>query len=254
MSRLTSQSAELPDVSRMKRPPRYLLHPLRPTARAVIRTRYEVRLHDPERVPLEGPVIFAANHVGVIDGPLLAIFSPRPVHALTKAEMFDHWFMGPFLRASGQIRLDRYETDPAAVKQSLRVLEAGATVGVFPEGTRGAGDLKRFHRGAAYLGLVTGAPIVPVIMLGTREPGGHTGSIPSRGARLEMCFGEPFVVEAQPWPRTREAVGEVSSRLRERMLDDLHRAIATTGRALPGPLPAGERERDPGGGVTEQSQ
>ncbi len=38
----------------------------------------------PSRCPPTGPVIFAANHVGVIDGPLLAIFAPRPVHALTK--------------------------------------------------------------------------------------------------------------------------------------------------------------------------
>ena len=45
-------------------------------------------MHGTERVPRTGPVIFASNHTGVIDGPLLAIFSPRPAHALTKVEMF----------------------------------------------------------------------------------------------------------------------------------------------------------------------
>ena len=54
-----------------------------------------------------GPVIFAANHVGVVDGPLLAIFAPRPVHALTKVEMF-RGRLGRFLRASGQMPLDRF--------------------------------------------------------------------------------------------------------------------------------------------------
>ena len=47
-----------------------------------------MRVHGAEHVPRTGPVIFAANHIGVIDGPLLAIFAPRPVHALTKIEMF----------------------------------------------------------------------------------------------------------------------------------------------------------------------
>ena len=115
-------------------------------------------------------MIFASNHVGVADGPLLAIFAPRPVHALTKEEMFEGR-LGPFLHASGQINVDRFNTDPAAVKACLRALRDGAAVGIFPEGSRGAGDLGRFHRGAAYFGLVTGAPIVPVTMLGTPRTG-----------------------------------------------------------------------------------
>lgn len=245
--------ADLPATTETRFPSRYLLHPLRPVARAVVRSRYDVRLHDREHVPTEGPVIFAANHIGVLDGPLLAVFAPRPVHALTKAEMFESRFWGPFLKASGQISLDRFATDPAAVKQSVRVLRDGGAVGIFPEGARGPGDLGRFHRGAAYLSLVTGAPIVPVIMFGTRVAEGHTGSVPPRGARIDMCFRAPFTSGMRPWPRRREIVGRVSDDLRQRMLDDLYQASATTGRTLPGPLPAGERERDPGGGVTEQS-
>ena len=117
-------------------------------------------------------MILASNHVGVADGPLLAIFSPRPVHALTKQEMFEGR-MGRFLRDAGQIPLDRFNSDPAAVKACLRVLRDGGAVGIFPEGSRGAGEFDRFHRGAAYLALVSGAPIVPVIQFGTREPGGR---------------------------------------------------------------------------------
>ena len=45
-------------------------------------------MHHTDRVPADGPVIFASNHVGVIDGPMLAVYAPRPVHALTKVEMF----------------------------------------------------------------------------------------------------------------------------------------------------------------------
>lgn len=243
---------QLPRSDRIRHPETTRLNRLRPTARSIIRRRYRVALHHPERVPASGPVVFAANHVGVIDGPILAIFAPRPVHALTKREMFDGR-LGTFLYKAGQIPVDRFRTDPLAVKTSLRVLRDGGAVGVFPEGGRGAGDLELFHRGAAYLAMVTGAPIVPVIMLGTREPGGHVNSMPTRGSTIDVAFGEPFVVETSPWPRTRSAVGEASRTLRERMLHDLDAARELTGRQLPGPLPAGEHEPDPGGGVTEKS-
>lgn len=240
---------ELPRTDTTPHPPRLMLEKLRPTARWLIRRRYGVTVHGAERVPATGPVIFAANHIGIIDGPLLAIFAPRPVHALTKIEMFQGR-LGRFLHLSGQIPLDRYSADPQAVKQGLRVLRDGGTVGIFPEGHRGAGELERFHRGAAYLALVTGAPVVPVIMIGTREPGGHTNSLPDRRARIELVFGAPFTLEQMPWPRRRSDVESASLRLRDRMLDDLREALVTTGRSLPGPLPSGEQEPDPSGGVT----
>jgi 1-acyl-sn-glycerol-3-phosphate acyltransferase len=249
---MTSAHQQLPRTDRIRHPETFRLTRLRPAARSIIRRRYKVRSHHPERVPMSGPVVFAANHVGVIDGPLLAIFAPRPVHALTKLEMFTGK-MGQFLLKAGQIPLDRFRTDPRAVKTSLRVLRDGGAVGIFPEGGRGAGDLERFHRGAAYLAMATGAAVVPVIMIGTREPGGHSDSMPPRGSVVDMYFGEPIAFETTPWPRTRAAVGEASRRLRERMLRDLDAALELTGRQLPGPLPAGEHEPDPGGGVTEKS-
>lgn len=242
---------ELPRSDRTPAPRRLMLHGLRPIARRVIRRRFEVRVHGSEHVPTTGPVIFAANHVGVMDGPILAIFAPRPVHALTKVEMF-RGRTGRFLRGAGQIPLDRFNADPAAVRTCLRVLRDGRAIGIFPEGSRGAGDLQRFHRGAAYLALVSGAPVVPVIFLGSREPGGHTNDLPRRGGVVDMVVGQPVTHDALAWPRTREQVERTSLLLREHLLATLAHARALTGRDLPGPLPASEVELDPPTGVTEQ--
>jgi 1-acyl-sn-glycerol-3-phosphate acyltransferase len=242
---------EPPRSDRVPSAPRYLLHPLRPIARALIHLRYRVRVADPGNVPASGPVIFASNHIGVIDGPLLAIFAPRPVHALTKIEMFKGR-LGSFLWHSGQIPLDRFNPDPRAARLCVRALREGRAVGIYPEGTRGAGDLERFHRGAAYLALVTGAPVVPVTMLGSREPGGTNSSLPRRGATIDIVFGEAWRTEQSPWPRTREHVEKASLLLREHMLVQLDRARASTGRELPGPLPSTDVEPDPATGVTDQ--
>lgn len=238
----------LPRTDGTPHPRRYLLHPLRPVARWLLRRRYRVVVHHAERVPATGPVLLAANHAGVIDGPLLAVFAPRPVHALTKSEMFEGR-LGGFLRRSGQVPLDRFRTDVAAVRSCLRVLRDGGVVGIFPEGRRGSGELERFHRGTAYFALAAGATVVPVSLFGTREPGGASGSLPARGATLDLVVGQPLGVPHQPWPRTREQVEELSRSLWRHMRAELDVARRETGRRLPGPLPPGDLEPDPATGV-----
>jgi 1-acyl-sn-glycerol-3-phosphate acyltransferase len=234
-----SAHLERPRSDVVRQPHRWLLRGGRPTARWIIRRRYDVRVVHPERFPKHGPVVVTANHIGIIDGPLMAIFAPRPVHALTKIEMFDGR-LGRFLRLTGQIPLDRLQTDPLAVRTALRVLREGGTVGVFPEGTRGNGELECFQRGAAYLAMVTGAPVVPLTFIGSREPGGHTNSLPPKRARIDIVVGEPISVDAVPWPRLSAAVAALTDDLHQQMLTGLKDALADTGRALPGPLPPGE--------------
>jgi 1-acyl-sn-glycerol-3-phosphate acyltransferase len=194
-----------------------------------------------DRVPRTGPVIFAPNHSGWLDGPLLVITSPRPVHALTKQEEFAGP-LGLVLRGAGQIRLDRLNVDPAAVKACLKVLDGGGAVGVFPEGTRGSGELESVRRGAAYLALVSGAPVVPVTFFGTREPGGASSSVPGRGARFDAVYGDPVYLDKQPWPRTRDDVLRATTLLAGRLREHLAHAKELTGRSLPGPLPVPEEE------------
>ena len=246
-----SDHTALPRSDRTPFPPRFLLHALRPLARALVTRWYDVRVHGGDLVPDSGPVILAANHLGVLDGPLLAVVASRPVHALTKEEIF-RGPLGPFLRRSGQIPLDRFSSDTAAVKQVLRVLRDGGTIAIFPEGRRGDGELERFHRGTAYFALVSGAPVVPVVLFGTREPGGRSGSLPRRGARMDLVFGAPYTVPAVPWPRTKDQVEHTSMLLREHLLVHLAAAKAVTGRQLPGPLPPGDLDPDPATGVTDQ--
>jgi 1-acyl-sn-glycerol-3-phosphate acyltransferase len=243
------RATDLPGSSR-RHPARYLLYPLRPVARLVIRRRVKVRISHGEKLPTKGAVILASNHVGVADGPLLAIFAPRPVHALTKQEMFKG-FMNGFLLGAGQIPLDRFNADPLAVKRCLKVLRSGRVVGIFPEGSRGSGEFDRFHTGAAYLALVTGAPIVPVVQFGTREPGAKSGSLPTRGETVDMVFGDPIRFPRTPWPRHKRDVAARSVELREHLIAHLQAAKQLTGRELPGPLPGEESDPDPATGITD---
>lgn len=227
---------DIPRTHDAVHPSHRLLRVLRPAARSYFRHRYDIHVHAGELLPAHGPYILASNHIGLLDGPLMVAFAPHPVHALTKKEMFQG-HTGRFLRAVGQIPLARYDVDPAAVKDCLRVLRDGGVVGVYPEGTRGDGELGRWHNGAAYLAMVTGAPVVPLVVFGTRETGGHTDSVPPRGSRFDFVYGAPVYLEQQPWPRTQAEVRRTAAELRKRFADHLVHAKALTGRSLPGPMP-----------------
>jgi len=229
-------SPDLPRTDDLRHPATWMLDNFRWFGDWGVSRRYDVHVSGGEHVPATGPVIFCSNHIGIADGPLLTMYSPRPVHSLTKVEMFQG-FMGGFLRWAGQIPVDRSIADLSAVRAGLRVLEEGHAFGIYPEGARGAGDLQRFTHGAAYFALVTGVPVIPVIMMGSRLPGHRQSQLPPRGSRIDITFGTPFQVAAQPWPRTREQVRDTSKLLQEHMLVTLDGARATTGRDLPGPLP-----------------
>jgi 1-acyl-sn-glycerol-3-phosphate acyltransferase len=239
--RLSSAHQELPKSAGVPHPAHVMLHRLRPPAAAIVRRRWDLTVRGAERMPATGPVVVVANHIGFMDGPLMAIVSPRPVHLLAKHEMY-HGALGRFLSASGQIPVERRGADPAAVKRALRVLRDGGAVGVFPEGTRGAGEVDRVKPGAAYLAMATGATIVPLVFLGTRLPGGSNNSVPAPGSPFVMSFGPPIEVVHRTWPRRQPETHALSEQIREALLRTLEEARQATGMTLPGPIPGNDKE------------
>lgn len=223
-----------------------------PLCRVLLRLGWRVRVLGAEHVPARGPVILAGNHTGAFDGPLMFGTSPRPVHVLTKREVFVGP-VGPVLRAVGQIPLNRWVIDFPAILAALRVLANDRVLGLYPEGERGGGDFARLKYGAAYFALRTGAPIVPVVCFGGVRPGRSTSRPPRFRARIDMVYGAPFTVEAaEPWGPylPRHLVAEASGRVRARLLEHLAHACELTGNPVPESAaspapPAGDGQRSP---------
>jgi 1-acyl-sn-glycerol-3-phosphate acyltransferase len=216
-----------------------LLRICRPGASALLRRWYDVHIHDDHLVPRHGPVLLAPNHVGYLDGPLLVVTAPRTVHAMIKREMFTGAFK-PILRAGGQIPLDRFNVDPLAVKRALRVLRDGKALAIYPEGSRGAGDGRFVKRGWAYLATVTGAPVVPVAVFGSRLPGTSVSDVPPRGQRVDVVYGQPITVPVKPWPRRSADILSLTEDLQKRFMEHIEQAQRRCGGSLPGAAPDAE--------------
>lgn len=182
------------------------------------------------RVPATGPVIFAVNHAHNIDGPMLMGTAPRPVHFLIKKEAFVGP-LGPFLEGIGQLKVDRDSTDRNAIGNALAVLEHGGVLGIFPEGTRGEGDFASLRAGLAYFAVRSGAPIVPVAVLGSSERRGRlVKALPPLRSRVDVVFGEAFEAGDGTGRRTRKALDEATVRIQERLTAHLKNARRLTGR------------------------
>lgn len=218
------------------------LRSLLPLGRRLARRRWDVHVTSPEHVPAAGPVILAANHLGWLDGPLLVSTAPRPSHALVKREVFVGR-TGRLLRYVQQIPLHRELIDTGAARTALRVLRSGQVLVIFPESVRGAGTVERTKPGAAWLALVTGAPIVPVALFGTRLPGAGPDDLPPPGTRLDVVYGEPLHTAPQPWPRDAGTIEDAEVRVREHLASHVARASSALGLQLPGPLPTEESRR-----------
>jgi len=171
---------------------------------------FRVRVSGRSRVPARGPVVVVANHSSMVDGPILFGVLPRRVVFLIKQEMF----RGPAgwgLRRIGQLAVRRGAPDRAPLVAAQGVLRAGGVVGVFPEGTRGAGDVAQAQQGAAWLARTTGAAVVPVACRGTLRP-------PGSGRRfrpvVDVLVGEPFELPAE---KGRAALEKATEQVRDRL-------------------------------------
>lgn len=181
-----------------------------------------------EHLPATGRVLVAPNHTGIVDGPVVHGALPRGSHFLVKEEFFTSR-LGFLMRWAGQIPVDRSHGGPA-LTTACAMLEEERVVGVFPEGTRGRGDVAQARAGVAWLAVKTGAPVVPCAVLGTRPLGRPRGWVPPPRSRLHVELGPPIEVAAGGG---RREIAEVMARVQSAMVELLDRAQERTGVRLP---------------------
>ena len=156
---------------------------------------FRIRVEGAENVPKTGPAVLASNHVAFCDSIFLPLALRRRLTYVAKAEYFEDWKTAWYFRAIGQIPIKR---GPGAdwrrsLDAAVEVLEGGQLFGIYPEGTRSKdGRLHRGHTGVARVALATGAPVIPVGLVGTREvqPVGSKMVRPFR--RVTIRIGHPL--------------------------------------------------------------
>ena len=164
----------------------------------VLRVTYRVRVEGREHLPEQGPVILAANHRSFLDSIFLPLVIGRRVTFVAKAEYFDDRKTAWFFRGLGQIPIRRSggSASQGALDAATEVLQAGGVFGIYPEGTRTRdGYTHRGHTGVARLARRTGAPIVPVGLVGTDDCQPTDKKMPRPFRNVALRFGAPIAPE-----------------------------------------------------------
>lgn len=182
---------------------------LRRIARVVFPLVFGLKAIGVERVPKEGPVILCSNHVSYWDPPVLGTFLDRKVHFMAKEELFRIPGLAWLIVRLGAFPVRRGGVSKDSIRRALDLLAAGSVIGIFPAGTRKAGDHPAGKRGAAMLAVRSGAAVVPAAIVGRYSLFG----------RLRVVYGEPL-----DWSREL-AAGESGAAAEELLTERIMEAI-----------------------------
>lgn len=167
----------------------------------LVKLVFRPRVEGLENIPADGAAILAANHLSFSDSFFIPIVVPRHVTFIAKAEYFDAgglrglWNKYFYARFAGAVRVDRSgsrNATTAALEGAVGVLERGGLFGIYPEGTRSPdGKLYRGRTGIAEIALRSGAPIIPIGIIGTDRVQPPGKKLP-RWGRVTIRIGAPL--------------------------------------------------------------
>ncbi|MFW0120945.1 lysophospholipid acyltransferase family protein [Rothia sp. CCM 9419] len=190
----------------------------------LLRTVFRARVTGLENFPEHGPVIVASNHLAFLDSVIISALMPRRVAFLAKSEYVNTpGIRGKIMKKLFDVidiipvnRSDRSES-MKALERALAVLEEDRVFGIYPEGTRSLdGRLYRGKIGVAWLAHMTGAPVIPIGLIGTNRLQ-KQGSMMVYPRRFTVRVGKPLY-----FPRTGEKMsGKMRRETTDKIMDEI---------------------------------
>jgi len=179
---------------------------------AVFLVKIEVKnLH---KLPSQGPVLIACNHLSLWDPIILGVFLPRKLHFMAKEELFKIFLVGSVIRKVGTFPVKRGAADRNAIREGIKILRENQVLCIFPEGTRSkTGELLPFQLGVTLIAHKSNAPLLPVGLKGTN-------GILKSGLRVpvKLEIGEPIYPEQL-------VEGKIGSEQLEEITKELHARV-----------------------------
>ena len=197
--------------------------------RALYKFYFGWRVHNPERVPLKGPVILASNHASFIDPPLVGAGLKRGINYLARESLFRFPVLGWVLHQWQAVPVDREGGGAKGLKAILERLLAGGAIILFPEGTRTRdGQLQPARSGIGLTVIKSSAPVVPVRVFGTFEAYNRHMRFPRPCHRVIVKYGRPMYFEkfrAEAATCSKQHLKEIY----QQVADEIMQAIAALG-------------------------
>jgi 1-acyl-sn-glycerol-3-phosphate acyltransferase len=172
-------------------------------------TGVTVRIEGLERLDPRRSYVFAANHQSIYDIPIVFASLPYQLRIIAKQSLGRIPFLGWHLQRTGHVLVDRSKPGAGTVKKMAKLVAAGHSLIVFPEGTRSTdGVVARFKGGSFVIALDAGLPIVPISIVGSR----HVmlkGQLMVRPGTVTLIVHDPIETASVPRDAARELADSV---------------------------------------------
>ena len=178
---------------------------------------FDLKAYHPERVPPTGGVLMLSNHQSYLDPPLLGTRLNRSMAYLARSGLFEVPGFSSLIRALNAVPIQQGKGDLGAMKQSIRLLQEGWLLNIFPEGGRTLdGNLRPAARGAGLIVRKAGVPVVPVAIHGSWEAWPKSRRFP-RPHPIRILYGHAVHLSHLSSDDIRKWIDETLGR----MFDDL---------------------------------
>ena len=176
----------------------------------VYRLVYRVKIVGNQNVAEEGAFIICANHINYLDAAAIVLFTKRKVNFIAKEDLFNHRILNWLAHVFDIIPVNRGTQDLESMKRSIKTLNTGGILGIFPEGTRkGIAKGGKAKTGAAYMAIRTGTPVIPVGIAGSFKP----------FTKVVMQYGKPMDFgEYQSKTPEKETLEKVSNQIMDQII------------------------------------
>lgn len=211
----------------------------------IARLVFRLRVEGVEHIPESGPVILVPNHLSFLDPPFAGVYCRRPVRFMARSTLAHSRLLGWWLRQVGVILIDRGAPARTSFGESIRILEEGSVMAVFPEGTRSRdGRLHEFKKGVLKLLDKTGAIAVPTGIIGTFEAWPRHRKLP-RPRRCRVRYGPPLTAAEVCAPGGLERLRQAVAALSGQELAPIADSASTAAGAVVDPSRSFAEERSP---------
>jgi|TARA_Y100000588_G_scaffold326240_1_gene360542 1-acyl-sn-glycerol-3-phosphate acyltransferase len=178
----------------------------------ILNTFAEFHIEGVNNIPINGPLIFVANHQAYVDPSLISVISPRKVNFVAKSEVFKFLPLALLLKSYGAHPIKRNRLDLNFFRWAIKILNNGEALCLFPEGTRSNGILKKGLPGIVHLAVRSGVNIIPVGIEGTNKNQGISGVLFPRG-KIIVKVGKAFKFEKSNKSLPRDTIDDILDKI-----------------------------------------
>ena len=176
-----------------------------PIGRVLFKILFRLDVIGLENVPRHGPGLVCSNHCSYLDPMLAAVALPRKLYNVSRKEIYQQPLLGPLVRHLGAVRIDREAlAAKGALQTVLAIMDHGDLCMIYPEGHRSPdGCLQNPRNGAAFLAVKSGAPVIPMAVIGSYECWPSQRRL-GRPGRITLRIGEPITYHLPPERQSRK--------------------------------------------------